>query len=212
MSRVNLICPNCGAQVDFNWSSSVQSVCASCRSIVVRTDVDLKKVGEVSDLPNDTSPIQIGSEGQFHNRGFVVAGRILYQYENGGWNEWHIVFQDGTSGWLSDAQLEYAVSELFKDPGQIPFSEKINVGMPFRWSGTQYEVSSITRAHYKGVEGELPFEYWDKDECYFVDLRSNVGKFGTIDYSEEKPIVFVGEFSDFDSLKLKNLRQFDGWL
>ena len=62
--------------------------------------------------------------GGWDLRFFAVAGRIIYEYENGGWNEWHIVFQDGTSGWLSDAQLEYAISSPFKDAGKLPTAEQ----------------------------------------------------------------------------------------
>src|SRR5258705_11971481 len=157
MSKVTLNCPNCGAPVEFAWASSIQAVCVYCKSILVRTDVDVKKVGEVGDLPNDASPIQIGTEGMYKNLGFVVAGRILYEYENGGWNEWHIVFNDGTSAWLSDAQVEYDVSFLTPPPGTLPQNGSLVCGNKFQWNGAEYEVTSITRAHYKGVQGELPF-------------------------------------------------------
>ena len=63
MSSPAANCPNCGAPVKFLWSSAVQTTCEFCHSILVRTDVDLKKVGEVADLPPDASPLQIGSEG-----------------------------------------------------------------------------------------------------------------------------------------------------
>ena len=43
-------CPNCGAPIQFRWSAAVQTTCEYCHSILVRTDVDLKKVGEVADL------------------------------------------------------------------------------------------------------------------------------------------------------------------
>ncbi len=72
-------------------------------------------------------------------------------------------------------------------------------------------MTSITRAHYKGVEGELPFEYWDKSEVTFADLRTPDGRFGTIDYSDEKPLLFLGQAVEFDQLQLKNLREFEGW-
>jgi hypothetical protein len=104
MSSPAANCPNCGAPVKFLWSSAVQTTCEFCHSILVRTDVDLKKVGEVADLPPDASPIQIGTEGAYQNKSFVVVGRIIYEYEQGGWNEWHIVYNDGSSGWLADAQ------------------------------------------------------------------------------------------------------------
>jgi hypothetical protein len=211
MSPAQVTCPNCGAPVKFGYDSIVQSVCAYCRSVLVRTDVDVRKIGEMSEYPQDASPIQIGTEGVYNNRGFHVVGRILYEYENGGWNEWHIIFNDGTSGWLSDAQLEYAISSYFKDPGQVPASHQIAVGREMRWTGERYFVTSITRAHYRGVEGELPFQYWDKEKCMFADLRSHTGRFATIDYSEEQPLVFIGEFVEFDEMKLKNLRRFEGW-
>jgi len=202
-------CPNCGAPIKFLWSSAVQTTCEYCRSILVRRDVNLERVGEIADLPPDSSPIQISAEGVYGGKPFVVVGRILY--EQGGWNEWHLVFNDGRSGWLSDAQLEYDVSFLSRPPGSLPAGGANVVGNKFQWSGVEYEVTSVTRAHYKGVEGELPFEYWDKSDVRFVDLRTSDGRFGTIDYSEETPLLFLGEAVEFEALQLKNLREFEGW-
>jgi Domain of unknown function (DUF4178) len=204
-------CPNCGAKVDFRWSSSVQTVCSFCHSILVRTDVDLKRVGQVADLPPDSSPIQIATEGVYRHKPFTVAGRILYAYEQGGWNEWHIVFSDSTSGWLSDAQDEYAVSAMRQLSTPLPAPDAIRRGQRYRWDDADYEVSVITRARYRGTEGELPFEYWDKEETLFADLRSADGHFATLDYSDEQPVLYLGELVEFDDLKLKNLRQFEGW-
>ena len=62
-----------------------------------------------ADLPPDVSPIQIGTTGRFADAAFTVTGRIVYEYGAGTWNEWHLLFADGSSGWLSDAQLDYAV-------------------------------------------------------------------------------------------------------
>src|SRR5437016_6387034 len=204
-------CPNCGAPIVFRWSSAVQTTCEFCHSILVRTDVDLEKVGEVADLPADASPIQIGTEGIFQNKGFVVIGRILYEYQQGGWNEWHIVYNDGTSGWLSDAQLEYDLSSPSTPPGPLPDPQNLKRGQQFQWNGKIYEVTSLTNAHYKGVQGELPFEYWDKTDLLFGDLRTNDGEFATIDYSESPPLLFLGRPAEFDDLHFKNLRLFEGW-
>src|SRR4051794_37503323 len=204
-------CPNCGAPVRFLWSSAVQTTCEFCKSILVRTDVDLKKVGEVADLPPDPSPIQITTEGIFNNKSFVVVGRIIYDWEQGSWNEWHIVLNDGTSAWLSDAQLEYTVSVRRPPPSALPPADQLQRGATFQWQGVQYQVTSITKARYRGVQGELPFEYWDKTECVFGDLRSATAMFGTIDYTEEPPLLFLGQSVEYDDLKLKNVKQFEGW-
>jgi hypothetical protein len=188
----------------------VQTVCEYCRSIVVRTDVDVKKVGQVADLPYDASPIQMSTEGRYGDKGFVVAGRILYQYEQGTWNEWRIVMDGGADGWLSDAQNALTVSFLTKGLN-IPTEAQAALGCSFDWQGTRFTVMSRTLAHYAGVEGELPFEYWDKTDVTFVDLRSESADFATIDYSDETPALYIGKAVDFDTLRLKNVRTFEGW-
>jgi hypothetical protein len=208
MTQPTANCPNCGAKITFRWSGSVQTVCEYCKSVLIRTDMDLQKVGQVADLPPDSSPIQISTEGVYGKRGFVVIGRILYEYDQGNWNEWHLVMSDGTSGWLSDAQLEYAVS--FAAQAQTLPSE-CKIGQNYTWNNETYTVSSITKAHYCGVEGELPFQYWDKSDVVFIDLMSRTQKFATIDYSEDPALLFLGEAVEFDDLKLKNLRSFEGW-
>jgi hypothetical protein len=167
-------------------------------------------VGVVADLPPDSSPLQIRSEGIYEGKPFVVAGRIIYEYELGGWSEWHIVFNDGRSGWLSDAQLDYAVSFL-TPPGPIPASGELITGHRFFWNNNAYQVVAVTEARYRGVEGELPFEYWDKSEATFADLLSEDGRFATIDYSDATPLLFLGKTVEFEELGLKNLGEFEGW-
>lgn len=202
-------CPNCGAPIEFRWSSAVQTTCEYCRSILVRHDLDLERVGVVADIPLDASPIQIGTEGVFDGKTFQVIGRIIYEYEQGNWNEWHLVFHDSTSGWLSDAQLEYAVSFLTPPPRPLPTD--IRRDREFVWNGIAYQTTTITKAHYAGVQGELPFQYWDKEDVTFLDLRSSDAHFGTIDYSETPPLLFLGRSVDFTELRLRNLRTFEGW-
>jgi hypothetical protein len=204
-------CPNCGAPVQFRWSSAVQTVCTFCQSILVRDDLALHKVGVVGDLPPDPSPICLMTEGVYRGKNFQVIGRIIYEWENGGWNEWHIVFSDGVSGWLSDAQLEYAISFRMDPRTPLPSKDQIFPGQQLVFGNVGYLVSTITAAQYKGVEGELPFTYYDKTTMGFADLRTPGRAFGTVDFSEEPPLLFLGEWVQFEELQLKNLRQFEGW-
>jgi hypothetical protein len=173
--------------------------------------VNLEAVGTVADLPEDPSPIQIGAEGTYRNKPFVVIGRILYEYEQGRWNEWHLIFTDSTSGWLSDASLEYAVSFNRPLPPNVPAAHDLPRGWTHQVDNIRLEVTSITRAHYAGVEGELPFEYWGKNDVIFADMRSADAQFATIDYSEQPPLLFVGEALEFEDLRLKNLKRIEGW-
>ena len=82
----------------------------------------------------------------------------------------------------------------------IPTLAQAALGRSFVWNGTQFTVVSRTLAHYAGVEGELPFEYWDKTEVTFVDLRSEGADFATLDYSDEAPALYIGKAVDFDDV------------
>jgi Domain of unknown function (DUF4178) len=206
-------CPGCGATIVFRWSSAVQTVCPYCQSVLVRRDLDLEKVGTVSDLPPTTSPIQLGTEGKWGKDSFLVVGRIIYAYDRGGWNEWHLRTTSGTSAWLSDAQGDLAVSTPAADHVEIPEAEKLKVGQSYSIDGAIFRVASLTRARYAGIEGELPFESWDRSEALFADLdaEGDAPRFATIDYSDDTPVAYVGTYVELEELHARNLRQFEGW-
>jgi hypothetical protein len=201
-------CPSCGAEIRFRWAGAVQTVCEHCSSIVVRRDVDLEAVGRVSEPPPVTSRIQLGTTGAYRGRRFTVVGRIAYAWEAGAWSEWHLGFGDGGSGWLSDAQDEYAVTFAVPMTHGIPDPQRLEPGHEVRLgiAGDPYAVGSVTRARYAGLEGDLPFEYHGHEQTPFVDLRNAHGHLATIDYSETPPLLFAGEFVEFASLGLKELR------
>ncbi len=211
MSQPTAICPNCGASIRFRWSSAIQTTCEYCKSILVRDDVNLTKVGQVADLPPDISPIQIGTEGVYRDTAFQVIGRIIYSHDVGAWNEWHLMYSNGSSGWLSDSQAEYAVSFVSVPESPLPGPGEVYRGWELTQQGVKLAVTVLTEASYEGVEGELPFQYWDKSKCRFADLRSNDGRFATIDYTENPPLLFLGEFVEFEALRLVNLKEFEGW-
>lgn len=214
MSNNRTNCPSCGAPVQFAWRFAVQTACPFCKAILVRHDVDVEKIGQVAELPADASPIQIGTEGQIDGRNFRVVGRIRYEADNAQWNEWHIVFFDSRqpeSGWLSDAMAQYAVSFLAKPPESIPPQQNLGPGNMLRLHGVEYMVVTRTRARYIGFEGELPFRTDDRSQSLFIDLRTQDARFGTLDYSESPPLVFLGRQADFDELKFVGLRAFEGW-
>ena len=200
-------CPNCGAPIQFTFLQAVQTVCKFCQSVLVRQGVDLQLVGKVADPLIDASPIQLGTEGQYGGQAFQVVGRIVYEYSGGRWNEWYLAFSNGSFGWLSDAQLEYAISF----PVQLPAPAQATRGVQVALGKELFTVTTFTRARYIGVEGDMPFTTWDKTESNFLDLRSANQRFATVDYSEQPPLVFTGNLVDYDELKLRNVKQFEGW-
>ena len=215
MTARTAACPNCGATIEFRWSGAVQTVCPYCKAVLVRRDLDLEKVGMVSDLPPTASPIQLGTEGKFDGDTFVVVGRIVYQYERGGWYEWHLLTMRGESAWLSDAQGDLAISRPARKPGALPAASDLKVGQSYVLDDTRFRVASLTRARYAGIEGELPFTTWDRSEALFADLDTDGSgdrpRFATIDYADETPVAYVGTYVELEQLAARNLRRFEGW-
>jgi len=44
-----------------------------------------------------------------------------------------------------------------------------------------------------------------------ADMIGEGNSFATLDFSEDSPLVFLGEYVEFEQLSLTGLREFDGW-
>ena len=203
-------CPACGAKVFFRGTASVVAVCEYCRSTLVRHDVNLEDVGKMADLKADGSPLQLGSSGAYGGVHFAVAGRIQYRFEQGLWNEWYLVFDDMRGGWLGEARGNYAMSFPINVAEAFPPFAELRAGRALTIGGRSFEVVDAQRARTIAGEGELPFRVGAGYEAPVADLQGRGRSFATLDYSEDPPLVFLGEYVEFDVLALSGLRALDG--
>ena len=193
-------------------------VCEFCDSTIVRTDVDIKLVGQVSALVDNGSPIILGSRGRHHGLPFEVTGRLQVTYSRGTWNEWFVEFADGTTGWLADAQGQYSLVRP-KDPsivaGKVPRYDQLALNAILELDGLPGVVVDKRAAAYKGAEGVLPFEAEPGMLFYGVDLRGFEGAFMSLDYGTSgehaSPVPYIGEAIDLHAVGLHPLRSFEGW-
>ncbi|MDA0191627.1 MAG: DUF4178 domain-containing protein, partial [Proteobacteria bacterium] len=199
-------CPSCGAPVVFKSAASLYAVCDYCRSTLLRHGDDLKNLGRMADLLEDPTLLRIGSEGRFRGVHFAVVGRIQLKHESGLWNEWHILFDDGRNGWLSEAGGEYVVSAQVAVAEAIPAFADLRVETPLTLAGRRFTVTRLDSAHCIAGEGELPFRVESGYDVNTADLRGD-DRFVTLDYSETPPLVFVGHPVPFRELDLTNLRE-----
>jgi hypothetical protein len=160
----------------------------------------------MAELLEDSSPIQIGSEGTFRSRHFLVIGRIQMQYEAGIWNEWHILFDDGRGAWLAEAAGEWIVSAQVAVADPLPAFETLAPDLPVTLDGRSFRVADLETARCIAGQGELPFKVAAGYDVNTADLRGN-GRYVTLDYSETPPLVFVGQTVSFADLKLEKLRE-----
>jgi hypothetical protein len=205
-----LSCPSCGNPVPFASQATAYAVCDACNSVVVKQGMDLQRVGEAAALQEDGSPLQLGSSGVFQKIPFDIIGRIQVQYPFGFWNEWFAMFSNGNHGWLGEAQGNFFVSFQTPAEKQLPTFRELSRGDRLELGGRVYVVTQKQQAVVLGGEGELPF-LKSGYETEVVDLRSETTAGASLDYSENPPLVFLGEYVDFDALALKNLRDIEGW-
>ncbi len=205
-----LNCPSCGAKVPFTSKVSLVAVCPHCRSQVLRDELDLKDLGKVADLHEDGSVVQLGARGSYKGTAFSVVGRLQLRFPDGYWNEWHLGLADGRQGWLGEAAGTYAVSFPAQE-ASLPTFDALRVGSTVKLGGVAYEVSDLRHAEYLSAEGELPFQAPLGEEAPLADLRGEGARFATLDYSEDAPLAFLGEYVPFPQLKLDGLKAVEGW-
>jgi len=204
-------CPACGAPVKFVSAASLLAVCGYCRATLLRRDLDVENVGRMAELIADPTPLQLGAEGRYRTVHFAVVGRIQVEYQEGAWNEWHLVFDDGRSGWLGEAAGIYAVSFETRVAETLPPWENLHPGLAITLKGQKYEVSDVRTARVVGGEGELPFPIAGGYEARVADCQTDTERFATLDYSDDAPRVYLGEVVEFAALDLQGLRRFEGW-
>lgn len=206
-------CPQCGAPLEFRSAAAVMAVCGSCRSTLLKTGEAVERIGEMASVFEDYSPLQLGVTGRHESRAFTLLGRIQLRYDAGYWTEWYAAFDDGSSGWLSDASGQYAVTVQHKLNGggdDLPQFDSLRPGTGFDFAGKRYLASDIRTAQCVGGEGELPFRVGDGWQARVADFRYE-DKFITLDYSDAeqqtgKPAVYAGASVELATLACQCLR------
>lgn len=177
-------CPNCGAPVEFRSPASAFAVCSFCRSTLVRDGEALTRIGRSAELFDDHSPLQLGAAGRHQGAAFTLVGRLQYRYAEGTWNEWHALFDNGKSGWLSEDNGRYVFA--FDAPLQVapPPHESLRAGAQVVIDGQGWSVASVNAANLIAAQGELPFKPNLERGFVVADLRNPAGEVGTLDYSD----------------------------
>ena len=181
-------CPACGGPIEFAIGSSIVVICDHCRSVVARTDRALEDLGKVAALVDTGTPFRRDLPGKFLGTGFRLVGRTQMEHQAGGlWDEWYAAFDDGRWGWIAEAQGRFYLTFATAAEG-LPSSEQIEVG------GTLGDlvVTEVGSAKVVGGEGEIPWRVVPGSSYDYADLSGPAGKFGTIDYSDDKPVLFTG--------------------
>ena len=214
---IDATCPNCGAAVHFRTPALPVKICDYCRTTLVRSGEVLQAMGKVAEVPEDVSPLQIGTRGK-DGMGFELIGRIRMRWSGGGWNEWLALFDDGSTGWLSEAMGRFMLLRAVADGGMrtgavrsVRDDQPISIGAEATIAGVPYRVSDVKDATFAGSEGELLFSTPADTPIRSVDLMAPGGECASIQKDRGEVSVYAGRYVTLAEITATNVRAFDGW-
>lgn len=204
-------CPACGGELQFKSRFSAMGICPYCQSVLKR-DGDLwRQSGKMAALPPDMSPFQIGTQGKYLKQPFEMIGQLKVAWQDGFWNEWYILEENGNQAWLAEAMgflsfsHEVGISSALKNPRDYRVGENLSL------AGQTYTISDIKDFECVGCVGELPLEFTTGMEGVSIDLLSTNDDCAYLEYSQNAYRFFKGKNVNFDQLEFSNLRELDGW-
>ena len=206
----HLTCPSCGARVPVHSPTSVLVVCEYCQSTLLRDGEGVRDSGRKSTILEDYSPLQIHTSGIWQGLAFQIIGRIQMRYDRGFWNEWYVMFANGSYGWLADSGWQYVLTKLSMPlPTKLDFFELVPGASRLNYQKQIYIAADVRTAQYvsANAQGELPFVIKTDWESRAADFRSGK-RFLTLDYSDDhqEPIVYSGHSVTLKDLHCQLLR------
>jgi hypothetical protein len=201
-------CPNCGAPVEFRSAASASAVCSFCRSTLVREGDALRRIGQSAELFDDFSPLAIGASGRYQGETFMLVGRLQLGTDEGPWNEWHALFDNGRDGWLSEDNGRYVFAFDAPAPPDAPLLAMLRPGAPVTAGGRRWSVGSVVQARLLAAEGELLQPPQAGQPFLVADLRNEANEVATLDESVPgTPHWSVGKPVALAELKMSGLRE-----
>ncbi len=171
MAFQTLNCPSCGAQLELQYRYSRMVVCSYCGQTSYINAGSANPVGGKILLANYGSLLSVGKRGKLKGQPFEVLGRLRFNYEDGFWDEWLILFDasEFTNYWLQEDEGEFILYIKQELTGQAPVFEKVTVGTPIVVNNQTVFVTEKNQATINGGEGELPFQVVPGEKADYID-------------------------------------------
>jgi hypothetical protein len=140
--------------------------------------------------------------------GFTIVGRLQYGYDGGTWNEWHALFDNSRSAWLSEDNGAYVLAFDMPVPADAPTLDGLRAGQRVLADGRAWDVASIVQAKLLAAQGELPSPPQLDRSFTVVDLRNSAGEVATLEGRTGSERGWsVGRSVAFSELAMSGLRE-----
>ena len=199
MSTQALSCPGCGGNIEIKDSFSKIAICEWCGATLAVKDTGLDPTGQTSKLADYPSRFKVGCTGTINNNKFTARGRLRYDYGDGFWDEWFIVFDSGKKSWLQEDEGEYSIYTKQKVKSEIPTFDSIKVGSKLSINDNSIFITEKGKATIAGGEGELMFEIYPGETVSYFEGTSN-GKIISVEVTENSMGLSIGDELEFEEV------------
>lgn len=166
-------------------------------------------------MPDDWSPVKIGTKGFYKDRSFEVIGRVRLQLQEGYKNYW-CFWSTGEKkyGWLAESLGEYMICDgsFFEldDPASISFTAGEKLVLP---GEARVSVDYIDKCEKVDVEGEVTSWPYYRQGFQTVQAQNNsaIAAYFFIRHDVKMLKFLVGETVDYAILNLQEIRTWDEW-
>src|SRR5687767_6307609 len=136
-----LNCPSCGAPLAVEHRFVRMVACGFCGSTCEISDEGLNLTGKLAKLAPLPTRFQVGQSGTLRGRPFKVLGRVRYGYDEGSWDEWYLLFDDGEPAWLEEDEGQYILSQVQRLRTEAPPFDEVRVGSRLDINGVPFMVT-----------------------------------------------------------------------
>ncbi len=201
MRQLNCLTCGAGLQIDNQFIRTI--TCRFCgSSFIVRGDEGLDPSGTSASLADYPSRLNVGARGKIRGRAFHVLGRVRYAYDEGFWEEWQIVWDDGAPpDWLEEDEGLWTVYRRERVKGAVPPYEQVRVGATINVNNKNVFVTERRQAKVAGSEGQfssvLPF----KGKFYYIQGAAD-NQTVNVNYWEDEIEISIGDELEHHELTL----------
>jgi hypothetical protein len=139
--------------------------CAYCEAQIDLTSPQFAFYGGLKQPPI-TAPIKVGQTGAFRGKRFRVIGHLRLAEQDWWWDEYQLLADDGTTGWLQYDDGAFALYDGVRL--QHPL-DPMSIGSTFHLGKVMYRVLDRGRATISRIEGELTWKAKVGDPMAWID-------------------------------------------
>jgi hypothetical protein len=195
-------CAACNAPITLKSNRTKYVTCSYCSALNCREENDFHTVDGV-DIANNFSVLKIGQKLIFENKLEIeLIGRLVADCEDGGWNEWFCLDDNGNFYWLCETMGDYFLmtEEILVD--NVENYKNLKLNDTINMKGKKFYLTNNDHVQCIGVEGELPSTIFLTSKWVSLDFKGHDKDVVFINIDSKNIMIYYGRSYEYDEFKI----------